>query len=305
MNSIHNKAGFDVSIFNRIDINLYPLFIAIFELKNISKSAQSLYLSQSAASHALQRLRVQLNDELFVRNGNQMLPTPFAEQIYPTIKQALISIQSIAAQNQTFDPRTIQNLKIAIHDEIEPLIFPKLIQHFQELKLDIQLISIKLDRPKIKDNLASQQIDFVIDIEQHYGDDIEFKNLVQDRFVLCTQQNFVDQKKYMSSPHIGVSSRKTGTLIEDVYLQRMNLSRNISLRCQHYSTAIQILVHQPETLLTIPQSILTNLAIPRSIQILDLPISLPQMNIGLFWYSNLNGNKRYQFLKEEIIKNFA
>ena len=118
MNTIHNQSALDISIFNRIDINLYPLFIAIFELKNISKSAQSLYLSQSAASHALQRLRVQLNNELFIRNGHQMLPTPFAEQIYPIIKNALISIQSIAVQNFAFDPSHIQNLKIAIHDEI-------------------------------------------------------------------------------------------------------------------------------------------------------------------------------------------
>ena len=305
MNTIHNQSALDISIFNRIDINLYPLFIAIFELKNISKSAQSLYLSQSAASHALQRLRVQLNNELFIRNGHQMLPTPFAEQIYPIIKNALISIQSIAVQNFAFDPSHIQNLKIAIHDEIEPLIFPKLIQHFQKLKLNIQLISIKLDRLKIKDTLASQQIDFVIDIEQNYGDDIEFKNLVHDQFVLCTQQSNVDQNQYLSSPHLGVSSRRTGTLIEDVYLQRMNLSRNISLRCQHYSTAIQILALQPDSLLTIPHSILSNLDVPKSIHILELPISLPQMNIGLFWYSNLNENTRHKFLKKEIIHIFA
>ena len=40
----------------------------------------------------------------------------------------------------------IQSLKIAVHDEIEPMIFPKLVQHFQQLSLDIQLSSMKLDR---------------------------------------------------------------------------------------------------------------------------------------------------------------
>ncbi|MFM6907121.1 MAG: LysR family transcriptional regulator, partial [Acinetobacter tjernbergiae] len=33
MNKIHNNAGMDLATFYRIDINLYPLFIAIFELK--------------------------------------------------------------------------------------------------------------------------------------------------------------------------------------------------------------------------------------------------------------------------------
>nr|MBP8207294.1 LysR family transcriptional regulator [Acinetobacter sp.] len=55
MNNIHQKNVLDMAVFHKIDINLYPLFIAIFEQKSISKSAQLLCISQSAASHALQR----------------------------------------------------------------------------------------------------------------------------------------------------------------------------------------------------------------------------------------------------------
>ena len=76
----------DLRNFHRIDINLYPLFIAIYEQNSISKAAQILSISQSAASHALQRLRQHLQDDLFVRTGSKMQPTPFADQIYPEIK---------------------------------------------------------------------------------------------------------------------------------------------------------------------------------------------------------------------------
>ncbi len=79
MNMIHNKTNLDMSIFNHIDINLYPLFITIYEQRNISKAAKILCITQSAASHALQRLRLHLQDDLFVRAGSKMLPTPFAE----------------------------------------------------------------------------------------------------------------------------------------------------------------------------------------------------------------------------------
>ena len=40
MNQIHNTVPLEVGHFHRIDINLYPLFIAIFEQKSISKAAQ-------------------------------------------------------------------------------------------------------------------------------------------------------------------------------------------------------------------------------------------------------------------------
>ncbi|WP_151706411.1 LysR family transcriptional regulator [Acinetobacter sp. TUM15064] len=305
MTNIHSKSPIDMGLFHRIDINLYPLFIAIYEQKSISKAAQILSITQSAASHALQRLRGHLKDDLFVRSGSQMLPTPFAEQSYPIIKSALIAIQSISIQQQSFDPNMVNSLKIAIHDEIEPIIFPKLVAHFQKLGLSIQFVSSKLDRKTVDADLVSQQIDFVIDLEQNFGERIQFNSLVKDQFVACTLLKQIDANTYLAAPHIGVSSRRTGILVEDIYLNRKQLSRQVFLRCQHYSTALQILEQYPNAILTIPKNILTHLNISPSLNIYDVPIELPKMNIGIYWHKNLSENKRHLFLKSEIFKIFA
>ncbi|CAB1221795.1 LysR family transcriptional regulator [Acinetobacter bouvetii] len=305
MHSIHTKNMSDMGIFHRIDINLYPLFIAIYEQKSISKAAQILCISQSAASHALQRLRQHLQDDLFARAGSKMLPTPFAEQIYPVIKNALFAIQSISMQKQSFEPSMVQTLKIAVHDEIEPMIFPKLVQHFQALDLEIQFFSSKLDRKTIVTDLATQQIDFVIDLEQNFGEKVQFEKLVQDQFVICTQQQNMNEKIYLASPHIGVSSRRTGVLLEDIYLNRKQLSRQVFLRCQHYSTALQILLQNPESVLTIPQNLLAHLQVPDALNIFEVPVYLPNINLGMYWHKDLQENSRHQFLRSEIFKIFA
>jgi len=305
MNTVHNKTMIDMAIFHRIDINLYPLFIAIYEQRSISKAAKILCITQSAASHALQRLRQHLKDDLFVRVSNQMLATPFAEQIYPVIKNALILIQSISMQKQSFDPNSIQTLKVAVHDEIEPIIFPKLVEHFQKLNLIIQFSSIKLDRKTIITDLATQQIDFVIDLEQNLGEKIQFNKLAQDQFVVCTQQKMMDEAIYLASPHIGVSSRRTGVLVEDIYLNRQQFSRQIFLRCQHYSTALQILTQEPQLILTIPKNILAHLRLAQNLNIFDVPVDLPYINMGMYWHKDLELNLRHQFLRSEIFKIFT
>lgn len=305
MNTIHKKSIIDMSLFHRIDINLYPLFVAIYEQRSISKAAQILCITQSAASHALQRLRQHLQDDLFVRAGAKMLPTPFAEQIYPVIKNALIAIQSISMQKQQFDPTMVQTLKIAVHDEIEPIIFPRLVHHFQKSQLDIQFLSLKLDRKTIVADLAAQQIDFVIDLEQNFGDKVAFQQLVTDEFVVCSQHTQMDEQCYFSSPHIGVSSRRTGVLVEDIYLKRKKLSRQIFLRCQHYSTALQILTQQPNAILTIPKNILTHLQVADSLKIFDVPVNLPKINMGMYWHIDLEDNSRHAFLRSELSKIFA
>lgn len=305
MNSIHSKNTLDMAIFHQVDINLYPLFLTIYEQKSISKAAQILCITQSAASHALQRLRQHLQDDLFVRAGNKMLPTPFAEQIYSPVKNALFVIQNISKQKQSFDPTMVQTLKIAVHDEIEPIIFPQLVQHFQQQQLDIQFFSSKLDRKNVVANLASQQIDFVIDLEQNYGERVLYHPLVQDQFVICTQQTIMNSDLYFQASHIGVSSRRTGLLLEDIYLNKKQYSRQIFMRCQHYSTALQVLLQYPEAVLTIPRQILSHLNIDLSIYIHEHPIELPFLNMGMYWHKDLNENLRHNYLKNEIFKIFA
>jgi DNA-binding transcriptional LysR family regulator len=304
MNQIHNTNPLEVGNFHRIDINLYPLFIAIFEQKSISKAAQLLCISQSAVSHALQRLRLQLKDELFVRSGQKMLPTPFAEQIYQPIQTALSTIQNIAIPQHDFDPSMLQSLKIAIHDEIEPIIFPQLVHHFSQLNLDIQFLSSKLDRKNMLADLSAQQIDFVIDLVQPYQENLQFENLIEDHFVACTLQTEMDLSLYLSSPHIGVSSRRTGLLLEDIYLNRQQLSRQIFMRCQHYSTALQVLAQYPKAILTIPHSILKHLHYAQDLKIHQLPIELPKIKMGMYWHEHVRQNPRHQFLRNEILKIF-
>jgi DNA-binding transcriptional LysR family regulator len=294
----------EVAHFHRIDINLYPLFIAIFEQKSISKAAQLLCISQSAVSHALQRLRVQLKDELFVRSGQKMLPTPYAEQIYQPIQMALLSIQKIAMPQQDFRPSMLQSIKIAIHDEIEPIIFPQLVHHFAQLNLNIQFFSSKLDRKNMLADLSAQQIDFVIDLVQPYQQNLQFENLIEDHFVACTLQTEMDLSLYLSSPHIGVSSRRTGLLLEDIYLNRQQLSRQIFMRCQHYSTALQVLAQYPKAILTIPHSILKHLHYAQDLKIHQLPIELPKIKMGMYWHEHVRQNPRHQFLRNEILKIF-
>ncbi|MFW1941611.1 LysR family transcriptional regulator [Acinetobacter junii] len=304
MNQIHNINPLEVGNFHRIDINLYPLFIAIFEQKSISKAAQLLCISQSAVSHALQRLRLQLKDELFVRSGQKMLPTPFAEQIYQPIQTALSTIQNIAIPQHDFDPSMLQSLKIAIHDEIEPIIFPQLVHHFSQFNLDIQFLSSKLDRKNMLADLSAQQIDFVIDLVQPFQENLQFENLIEDHFVACTLQTEMDLSLYLSSPHIGVSSRRTGLLLEDIYLNRQQLSRQIFMRCQHYSTALQVLAQYPNAILTIPHSILKHLHYAQDLKIHQLPIELPKIKMGMYWHEHVRQNPRHQFLRNEILKIF-
>jgi DNA-binding transcriptional LysR family regulator len=79
--------------FNALDLNLLRVFDALLEERGVTRAGERLGLSQSAISHALNRLRHVLNDELFVRVPEGMRPTPRASEIVPRLREGLLQLQ--------------------------------------------------------------------------------------------------------------------------------------------------------------------------------------------------------------------
>lgn len=89
-----------------LDLNLLPPLQVLLELKNISRAAERLQLSQPATSAAMARLRRHFDDELLVRNGRTYNLTPFAQSLVPLVDEALLHIQRATRVRSGFDPGT-------------------------------------------------------------------------------------------------------------------------------------------------------------------------------------------------------
>lgn len=87
-----------------IDLNLLPSLQALLELRNVSRAAERMHLSQPAMSAALSRLRRHFNDELLVRAGRGYELTPFAQGLAPRVDQALSDVQEAMQLRTDFDP---------------------------------------------------------------------------------------------------------------------------------------------------------------------------------------------------------
>ena len=79
-----------------IDLNLLVVFDLLYQEQNTQRVALRLGITQPAVSHALKRLRLLLNDELFERTSQGLQPTPRAS---PAISHA-----TSASRNDTRPP---------------------------------------------------------------------------------------------------------------------------------------------------------------------------------------------------------
>ena len=105
-----------------VDLNLLPVFEAVYEERSSSRAARRLALTQPAVSHAIARLRTLFNDELFVRQPRGVHPTPVADAIYARLAGSLASVRDAVAATRTFAPKSAEReFFVAIAHPLGPL----------------------------------------------------------------------------------------------------------------------------------------------------------------------------------------
>jgi DNA-binding transcriptional LysR family regulator len=129
-----------------LDLNLLVLFHAVFEERSVSAAARRLGMSQSALSHALARLRMAFQDELFVRSGLAITPTIRAQELFDPIRDVLDKVHGQILPSVGFDPITaVREFRIGASDAGEMVLLPPLIRRLGNNLGGCTIRAVRLD----------------------------------------------------------------------------------------------------------------------------------------------------------------
>ena len=305
MNKIHWWFGvIEANKVQQLDFNLLKVFECLYQERNMSLAGKILFISPSAVSHAIKRLRIVLNDELFIRQGQIMQPTPACQRMAPQLLDTLEKLRQILQACGDFDlSRTGQTFKLAIHEALEPLILPKLQQVLLTEAPNAKLTSSKLVREDMARQLASHQVDVAIDIALPLKTPIKHLKLSSDRFSILLNRNHshvdnITPQTYLSAKHIAVSNRANGVVVEDFALLQQGINRSVSIRCQSYQAAKE-LAKVSDYLLTLP-SIIANKLIDDDLVTRPIPYAIPAVSTHLYWHQNTEKDDALLWLREKI-----
>ena len=231
MNSSRNDAFFQQ--FRYWDLNLLVVLEALFtEQGNVTRAAQRVGLSQSAMSHALNRLREMLNDPLFVKQGQRMQPTKRALSLAPVVSDWLEQIRR-QLNPPIFDPAEIaQEVNVAIPEHLERLVLPALLRFLRREAPGILLHSRPVPMVQLAESFTLGRIDMaIIGNEWDAGDGFLQQQLISSQFVVIYDENQVQFGSDMTIehlaklPHLASNySYKTATIIDN-YFAAHGLSR--------------------------------------------------------------------------------
>lgn len=291
---------------SRIDLNLFTVFDAIYREGGITAASKRLHLSQPAVSHALGRLRELLDDPLFERHGNEMIPTPLARTLAITIGSSLGNLEQMLHRAGRFDPASSQRVfAIAVRESQEATFLPLLLTTLATTAPNIDVATVRIERRDLEDDMQSGDIDFAIDVALPLSADVRRELIGAAPLVVLASkrhplvQGSLDLDTYLAQEHVLVTGRRRGRGYEDVALAKLGLTRRIRLRCQQHAAANEI-VSRTSLLATMSnrQAQLAN----TDNQILPFPTDIAPLDSYLYWHARAEDDPASRWFKTVLLE---
>jgi DNA-binding transcriptional LysR family regulator len=306
MNSIH---------FGSLDLNLLRVFDALIEERSVTRAGERLGLSQSAISHALNRLRYVLGDELFVRVSDGMRPTPRASEIAPRLREGLLQLQ-LALAPLEFDPaHTERRFTIACTEYIGTVLMPEVIARIRALAPNCEL-RIRPSNTGMAEPLVAGRVDLAIGSFRRVPEPFVSETLLQENrvWVLSREhpaaQGELTLERLASLSHLIISAsgedeHAVNGYVMDHGLERLvmrseigllqgalaahGLRRVIGLTTPHFMAALAV-ISRSDMAAPLPRRLAAAFAEQYRLKLFDPPYPSPPFDIMALWHRD-HGNE--------------
>ena len=170
------------------DLNLLIVFDAVMQERSVTRAGSRIGLSQPAMSHALNRLRHMLKDELFVRTPAGMVPTPRAEALAQPLRNALNEMQ-LALEPTAFEPAASdRRFVLAVNNYAAVVIVPPLVAAARAAAPAIHLDLRPSGTLDIVERLDRGDLDLAIIGGADQGERFAAAALLEDHFVMVMRR---------------------------------------------------------------------------------------------------------------------
>lgn len=179
---------------SNINYNLYKIFIAVYECKNISRAAKELFIGQPNVSRSVKELERQLGVKLFYSNSRGVVPTNEGKELYNWISPALAWINYGERNLNEFNEGSVGVIKVVCATSFAGHILARYINKFNEkfplVKFDIAYKNIE----QATEMLVKCYVDLVfsfspLDLEKNF----EVIPLIQLRRTYFASENFKEK----------------------------------------------------------------------------------------------------------------
>ena len=288
-----------------LDIKLLRLLDQLYTTRSVTRAADALGQSQPTVSIWLAKLRQQLDDPLFVRTPDGMLPTPRTDALILTVREVLAGLQRLSQSAGSFDPAMAQRrFSICMTDASHVTLLPRLLAHVRAVAPGVALQATRIDAELVQalqSGAADLALGFLPWLDAGFYQQTLF---AQDWICLANARHprIVDDQPqhwnravYEREAHIGISSG-TGYQLLDGALAAQHMARRIQLELPGF-LGLSAILSSSDLIATLPRHIGETLARAAGLRVLPCPFEIPGFTVKQYWHARYHHDAACRWLR--------
>lgn len=295
-----------------IDLNLLRIFDALMQERSVTRAGERVGLSQPAVSAALNRLRYMLGDQLFVREGNAMVPTPRAVTLSPVVREAMARIEQVLSEQAIFDPeKSTRTFRLLGSDYFSSMLMPDLSARFRQAAPNALLQFLDGGPRAMAHALSDGAVDLTLGPPIDIPEWTAFQFLFKSRLVAAAAENGPLAKAgvaagdtipidlFCALPQAMCSTDGGLSTTVDAALAAGGRKRQVVLTLPHFH-AVAMALSRGDLVGSLPAQFAELAAKQLGLTIYELPVGHEEMDIGMYWHRRFDRDGAHLWLRAQV-----
>ena len=293
-----------------LDLNLLVVMDAMLRERNVSKAAERIGLTQSAMSHALNRLRHYFDDPLFVKSGPAMEPTAKAMALQAAVLDVMGTVRQRILSEAHFDPATAhREFTLCVTDMGELVFVPALLALLRKLAPWCSIRTLRVPTEQIEGMLASGEADLAIGPYRTAPETLYKQRLFMHGFSTLVHidskiKKRISLQEFETTPQIVVTLHGRSAVAFDHVLEEKGIKRQVVMKTPHFLSVPLLMAHQPDLIATVPHELARVFERFGHVRAVEPPLELPSYAISQHWHPLFHHEPALMWLRDLIKKTF-
>lgn len=290
-----------------LDIRHLRVFLELYTLRNVSRTAEQVGLSQSSVSVILAQLRAHYGDPLFVRTAGGMQATPRAEQLVPTLREALQLLDRSLERSAEFRPADIvREFRVGMTDVGHITILPRVLALIQEQAPGVTL-SLRHLSHETSRQLETGELDLAMGFTEHMRAGFYQQKLFDEGFACIASRRHprvgtrMSLEQLSQERHVRVTLSATAHYIIDRILEREGVTRRIAANVPSFLGLAQVVAHT-DLVAIIPLRLAAVFAAEGEVKVVEPPIHFPPYIVNQYWHERYHRDPANVWLRSIVFQ---
>jgi DNA-binding transcriptional LysR family regulator len=292
----------------KLDLNLIPVALALYDELSVSRAAQTLGMSQPAVSMALRKMRATFNDPLFIRASRGVTPTPRAHALIRAARPLFANVQEALLAEENFDPRLSNRaFTFALSDVGEMVFLPKLLERLRAAAPNAMLQSVSMPPEQLAQGLESGDIDLAVGYFPDLNKGSFFQQRLFTHHFACLiraahprRARRLSREDFLAMEHAVVRAEGRSQELFEQFLERKKVRRKIVLMTPHF-LSLPMIIARSDLVATVPHALAVYFARLSP----DLTVAMPPFDIGGFdirqhWHRKFHTDSRSKWMRKQV-----